>query len=130
MSEHLTIDDCMSPGPYTIDVELPASQAKKLMSEHAIRHLPVVEGERLVGIISVRDLYIMQAEKVEGLETVRVRALMKDDPYCVQVGTSLRDVAINMNAHKYGCTVVKDGEKIVGLFTTVDAMRVLANVIA
>ncbi len=129
MSEHLTIDDCMSPSPYTIAADESVSDAQVLMTEYQIRHLPVVEGEELVGILSLRDLHVMQCLKEVDLETLPVREVMSTDPYAVQIGTSLREVAINMNARKYGSTVVRDGNKVVGLFTTVDAMRVLANLV-
>ena len=33
------------------------SEAKKLMLENQIRHLPVFSGEHLVGIISMRDVF-------------------------------------------------------------------------
>ena len=119
----------MSPSPYTIDEDEPIVAAHVLMRDRQIRHLPVVRGEKLVGMLSMRDLYLMQSLKDVDLETVPVKEVMSTEPYSVQVGASLREVAIKMNAHKYGSTVVKDGTKIVGLFTTVDAMRVLANLV-
>ena len=33
------------------------SEAKKLMIDNQIRHLPVFPGEQLVGIISMRDVF-------------------------------------------------------------------------
>lgn len=129
MSELLVIDDCMSPGPYTVSPGHSATAAMKLMNDHEIRHLPVVEDGSLMGIVSMRDIYMLQASGKSEIEAPLVGELMKRAPYAVQTGTSLREVAINMNAHKYGCTVVKDGTKVVGVFTTVDAMRVLANLV-
>ena len=37
--------------------ETPNTEAKKLMIENQIRHLPVFDGEHLIGIISMRDVF-------------------------------------------------------------------------
>jgi acetoin utilization protein AcuB len=45
--------------------------------------------------------------------------------YTVQPETPLLDVAAAMADHKYGCAVVTEGHHVVGIFTTVDALRAL-----
>ena len=125
----LVIDDCMSPSPYTIDHSKTMWDAHLLMREHRIRHLPVVNGSELVGLLSMRDLHLMESLPDVDPKTVGVREAMSEGPYSVPVGTGLREVAINMHSRKYGSAVVTDGDKVVGVFTTVDAMRVLANVL-
>jgi CBS domain-containing protein len=37
--------------------ETPNTEAKKLMIDSQIRHLPVFDGEHLIGIISMRDVF-------------------------------------------------------------------------
>ena len=37
--------------------ETPNTEAKKLMIDNQIRHLPVFDGEHLIGIISMRDVF-------------------------------------------------------------------------
>jgi acetoin utilization protein AcuB len=125
----LTIDECMTPAPYSIEPAQAMSEAHAIMREHNIRHLPVVVGGSLVGIVSVRDLHLMETLKDVDPDQVTVAEAMSPDPYAVQLGTDLREVAINLGAHKYGSAVVMDGEKVVGMFTTVDAMRVLSNLL-
>ena len=39
------------------------------------------------------------------------------------------DVVREMAHHKYGCAVVAEGGKVVGVFTTIDAMRVLTDLL-
>lgn len=119
----------MSPSPYTIEDTRPIADAHVLMRQHQIRHLPVVHEDELVGMLSMRDLHLMETLKDIDPAAVLVAEVMTAEPYTVQVGTSLREVAINMNARKYGATIVQDKDAIVGLFTTVDAMRVLANLV-
>ncbi len=125
----LTIDECMTPAPYSIEPAQAMSEAHAIMREHQIRHLPVVDDGHLVGIVSIRDLHLMQTLDDVDPEQVTVAAAMSPEPYVVQLGTDLREVAIKMGAHKYGSAVVMDGEKVVGMFTTVDAMRVLSNLL-
>jgi acetoin utilization protein AcuB len=49
--------------------------------------------------------------------------------YCVDPHVPLRDVALAMAEHKYGSAVVMSGQKVVGIFTTVDACRALADLL-
>ena len=127
---HLTIDDCMSPSPYAIQHDQPMADAHLLMREHHIRHLPVLDGDELIGLVSLRDLHLMETLKDVDPTQVLVREAMTDEPYAVRVGTPLREVALNMGAHKYGSAVILDADgRVVGLFTTIDAMRALANLL-
>lgn len=125
----LTIDDCMTPAPYSIEPAQAMSSAHAMMRDHQIRHLPVVVDGSLVGVVSVRDLHLMETLEDVDPERVTVAEAMSREPYAVQRGTDLREVAIKMGAHKYGSAVVMDGDKVVGMFTTVDAMRVLSNLL-
>jgi len=125
----LTIDECMSPSPFSIEPAQAMSEAHAIMREHNIRHLPVVVDGTLVGIVSIRDLHLMETLKDVDPEQVTVAEAMSPEPYAVQVGTNLREVAIILGAHKYGSAVVMDGARVVGVFTTVDAMRVLSNLL-
>ena len=103
--------------------------AHAMMREHQIRHLPVLRGDQLVGLVSLRDLHLLEALDDVDPDKVRVSEAMTDEPYAVEVGTPLREVALNMGAHKWGSAVVLDGGKVVGVFTTIDAMRALANLL-
>ena len=125
----LTIEECMSPAPYSVEPGQAMSEALAIMREHQIRHLPVVDDGTLVGLVSIRELHLMETLKDVDPEQVAVAEAMTQDPYTVEVGTNLREVAINLGARKYGSTVVMDGNKVVGMFTTVDAMRVLSNLL-
>jgi acetoin utilization protein AcuB len=60
-------------------------------------------------------------------ETVKIEEAMAVDVYAVSPDTSLLDVVAAMADHEYGCAVVIDGPHVTGIFTTVDALRVLAG---
>lgn len=126
---NLKIDDCMSPSPYSIETGQTMAQAHAIMRAHQIRHLPVLNEGRLVGLVSSRDLLLMETLEDVDPTKVNVDEAMTEPPYTVEVGTQLREVALNMYSRKFGSAVVMDGDKVVGVFTTVDALRVLANVL-
>lgn len=42
--------------PPTVQVDVVAEEAARLMLSHGVRHLPVVEGRRLVGMVELADL--------------------------------------------------------------------------
>tara|TARA_B100000686_G_C16649429_1_gene894690 strand:- start:341 stop:742 length:402 start_codon:yes stop_codon:yes gene_type:complete len=52
-----TVKDIMTRKLIFICPETSNSEAKEIMLENQIRHLPVFSGEHLVGIISMRDVF-------------------------------------------------------------------------
>jgi predicted transcriptional regulator len=49
-------------------------------------------------------------------------------PYSVRASTALAEVCRAMAAHHYGCVLVTDdADKVVGIFTTTDALEALAK---
>jgi CBS domain-containing protein len=54
--EAVTVADCMTRNPETIDSSETTGLAASLMIHGGFRHLPVLDGERVVGIVSIRDL--------------------------------------------------------------------------
>ena len=123
----ITIADHMTPAPHTIGLDQPMSRASALMREHAIRHLPVLTGGELLGLVSHRDIALV--EGLEGIDpaNIRVEEAMTPEPYAVTPETPLVDVVRTMGEKKYGAAVVMKGREVVGIFTTIDALRVLAD---
>jgi CBS domain-containing protein len=52
--------DVMAMETVTIDASAPVSEARTLMAEGGMRHLPVTKGGKLVGVISIRDLLTVE----------------------------------------------------------------------
>lgn len=124
------VRDWMTIGPWTIGARQPLVAAHVLMREHRIRHLPVLEGGHLVGVISERDVAAIEAldtttpgdTKVEEAMTTDIIVAAPDDP--------LAEVAGEMARRKAGSVIVADGDKVLGVLTTVDALRALASLAA
>ena len=124
-----TIQKHMTTSPHSIGVDQPLSRAHQFMREHAIRHLPVLKGGKLVGMISDRDLHLVESLKGVDPEKVLVEDAMSSIIYCVAPDQPLDEVVSTMAEHKYGSAVVMQNDKVVGIFTTVDACRTLAELL-
>ncbi len=122
------IQKFMTPMPHTIGKDQPIRKALEMMREHRIRHLPVQEGGQLVGILSDRDIKL--AASFSGQESLTCEDVMTPDPYTVLPEAELQNVSTEMAEHKYGCAIVQQPNgKITGIFTEVDALRVLSEVL-
>jgi acetoin utilization protein AcuB len=123
----LTIGDVMTPQPLTIGRDQNLVTAHKMMAENGIRHLPVLEHGDLVGVVSQRDLYFV--ETIAGVDKFadKVEDAMTSDARKFAPETPLSDVAREMYSHKLGCAVVVERDRVVGIFTAMDALRILAQ---
>ncbi len=121
------ISKWMSPAPYTISAEASLMQARRRMEQHGIRHLPVLEGGALVGVISDRDLKLFSDVHDLNETDIPVREAMSTDVLSFGPETKVASVAAKMNVRKCGSAVVMKGREVVGIFTTVDALALIAN---
>jgi acetoin utilization protein AcuB len=127
--KNLMVQKFMTHLPHTIRHDQNLAAAHKLMRTHDIRHLPVLREGRLTGIVSQRDLYLIESLNGIDMTMVPVADAMTTDTYTVGPHTSVRKIAEEMATHRYGSAVVVDGEAIVGIFTTTDALAVLHGVL-
>lgn len=124
-----TLEAYMSSSPYTIGADQTLRVAHELMRRHGIRHLPVLRGGIIVGIVSVRDLHLIETLPDVKEDEVTVEEAMSRDVYTVTRNTPLAEVARHMAEHKLGSAVVVEGNTVVGVLTTVDALRALADLL-
>lgn len=117
----------MTKAPHTIGADIPLTKAREMMREFNIRHLPVQFGGKLVGVISDRNIKAAMSSTIS--EKLKAEDVMMPDPYVVEVDTPLDEVASVMAQEKYGCAIIREGGKVIGIFTTVDACRALRQVL-
>lgn len=126
----LLIRDAMTSSVHTIGSSLSLADAAKAMKKHHIRHLPVLESGALVGVLSERDVQVISSMSELDPACILVEDAMSQAPFTVSPTTPLVEVAAHMAETKIGSAVVMEHDKVVGVFTTVDGMRVLAQLLA
>ena len=119
----------MTTTPHSIGKDQTLERAHEMMRTHHIRHLPVLEGGKLVGMVSERDLHLVETLRDVNPREVVVEEAMSNHVYAVDPDASLDVVAETMAEHKYGSAVVIQNGKVVGIFTTNDACRALAELL-
>ncbi len=122
------IEKYMTAMPQTIGKDIPIERAFDLMRTHRIRHLPVQEAGKLVGVLTDRDIKL--ASSFANSTSMCVEDVMTPEPYTVKPQTPIDTVVMEMAEHKYGCAiVVQENGKVVGIFTAVDGLRVLSEIL-
>lgn len=124
-----TIQKYMTTSPHAIGRDQPLTLAHKVMKEHDIRHLPVLDGGVLVGMVTSRDVALIETLRDVDPTKVTVEDAMSTTIYSVKPDTPLDEVVNTMAEHKYGSAVVMQNNHVVGIFTTVDACRSLAELL-
>jgi len=124
-----TIQRYMTTAPLSIGLEQTVAHAEQVMSQHGIRHLPVLHGGQLKGILSERDVRLIETLKDVDATKVSVEDAMTQSVYSVAPEALLDEVVGEMAEHKYGCAVVMQNNKVVGIFTTVDACKALHDLL-
>jgi acetoin utilization protein AcuB len=124
-----TIQKYMTTTPHSIGVEQTLAKAHSMMREHDIRHLPVLHGGKILGMLTDRDLRLVESLAGVDPTKVKVEDAMSTVIYSVGPEAPLDQVVGTMAEHKYGSAVIMQNEKVVGIFTTVDACRALAELL-
>jgi acetoin utilization protein AcuB len=119
------VSQYMTRSPHTIGRDQTLARAHELMNEYRIRHLPVLDGGQLVGMLSQRDLYFVETLDTTPASEIKVDEAMTQDVFEVAQDATLAQVADVMLRKKHGCAVVIDGSKVIGVFSTTDALRAL-----
>jgi acetoin utilization protein AcuB len=129
MLRHMpTVKVAMTTFPYSIDIAAAAGDAWAMMLEHKIRHLPVTADGELVGIVTERDLRLVLRPGVKK-EMATVRNACETDIYVVADDVPLDLVVRELAARQIGSALVTRHGKLVGILTTTDVCRLLAEVL-
>ena len=129
MKNVLMIQNYMSPTPYSIEADQSVAKAHDLMKAHSIRHLPVLSQGQIKGMVSDRD--VQTAISLVGVDAsnTKVAEIAYCDLFLVRPDARLDDVVRKMAALRIGCVLVIDQHKLVGIFTTTDALQALHDVL-
>jgi acetoin utilization protein AcuB len=118
------VSQVMTPFPYSVDWEQKVSEARALMVEHDVRHLPVTSSGKLVGVITDRDIGLaVGPDPIPPAQDLQIRALSVLKPYKVDLHTPLDKVLLEMADRHIGSALITKKGKLVGVFTSTDACR-------
>jgi len=130
-----TIEAIMSTNLITVAPSATLAEARSLMHEHRIHHVPVVKGEELVGLVTLTnvlaatDSFLRDPKNRIHANEIRIDDAMVRDVATVDVNASLRHAALFLERHKIGCLPVLDDDKLVGIITDTDFVAVAINVL-
>jgi acetoin utilization protein AcuB len=132
MSRKPTLAGAMTPFPHSVDINAPLDEAQEFLREHKIRHLPVTDGGVLVGVVTDRDIKLLLGPDFAYPEpqTLSVSDAMVEDTYVVDLRTPLATVLEHMASKRLGSALVTRKGKLAGVFTTTDACRAFAAMLA
>lgn len=126
----------MSATVVSLEADHSVDLAMGVMRVKRIRHLPVVERGRLVGLVTQRDLMAAQAAQlarptsaaVEDRDiSVPVGDVMQTNVWSVTPDTPVLEAARIMLDHKYGCLPVTENDRLVGIVTQFDLLKVIVD---
>ena len=135
----MKVGNYMTPEPVTVEELDNMGEALVLMRRHQIRHLPVVNGINLVGIVTDRDLRRASPSLLSGidedrykevLDSTQVSKIMTREPFTVRLDTEVDEAVRLIIDKKISSLPVVNGAELVGIFTEVDALRILLEVLA
>ncbi|MBN2438675.1 MAG: CBS domain-containing protein [Deltaproteobacteria bacterium] len=125
--------------PVVIGPDASFFEARDLIHEKGIRHLPVLDNMgRIVGIVTDRDIREAAPSDVTLLSVqelnyllgrLKVSAFMtpKEKLITITPDTLIEEAVSLMLDHKIGCLPVLEGDKLYGIFTETDALAFLAG---
>lgn len=115
--------------PKSIGYDQTIAQAQDFMKKLSLRHLPVLKGGKLVGLISDRDINLVLQFRDVDASKLTVEEAYTPDPYFTAPTTPLNEVLAHMAEKKYGCAIVVDSGKVVGIFTETDAYKAFSELL-
>ena len=126
-ARRIPIQKYMTRAQYFASPEESVLLAHERMLQHDVRHLPVVRGETLVGVLFKSDLKLVGSLDPAVVRPIKVESVMVTEYYTVGPDEALDVAAREMSRRKWGSALVTDAGKVVGVFTTTDALRALSD---
>lgn len=136
MSQTL-VSDLMSSPVRTIRGDASLSDLADLFDRFDVRHVPVVDRDGdLIGLVSDRDLLrnvltdqadVPLSVRNASLEETRVESVMTGEVVTLEPNEPVQRAARAMLDNKFGCIPVTEGNRLVGIITPSDFLRLFAD---
>lgn len=114
---NFTLEQVMTEFPHTIQAHESAERAHALLIDYGVRHLPVEVDDKIIGVLSDRDVNLALSLH-GGTAKVSVLSLCSKPAYMVTKDEPITLVLRTMAEQRYGCVLVADQGRLVGIATT------------
>lgn len=127
----------MTPEPYTLSETDSLNDARKIMTEKHIRHIPITDNDgHVLGLVTQRDIlaatepgFKVQTKGVMCELDIKLADIMIRDVSVIHREDSLRQAALYIQSHKYGCLPVVSDDRLVGIITDSDFIDIAINLL-
>ena len=130
-----SIDAIMSTNLVTVPPSATLAEARTLMQDNSIHHLPVVDDGEIVGLVTITnvlaatDSFLRDDRHRIHANEIIVGDVMVKDVATVDVDARLRQAALFLEKHQIGCLPVMGDGKLVGIITETDFVAVAINLL-
>ncbi|MGE0784263.1 MAG: CBS domain-containing protein [Sandaracinaceae bacterium] len=134
MKKNEPIKSIMSDQVFTVHTGQKLSDARKLMVQHGMHHVPVVSGDRLVGLLAASDILGLSVEGVGSDQRAMdayldhqfsIEDQMIKDVRTLEKDGTIRDAAELLADGKFHAVPILDDGALAGIVTTTDLVRYL-----
>ena len=131
-----TLDAIMSTDLVTLAPSGTLAEARELMQEHRIHHIPVVDDSgdiiglvTLTNVLAATDSVLRKTDNRIHASDIRIEDVMVTEVATVDRNASLRQAALFLEKHRIGCLPVIDEGKLCGIITETDFVAVAINLL-
>lgn len=132
-----SVEEVMSTELHTLKPSNTLAEARALMAEKKIRHIPIVDdANALAGLVTQSDVLAAmdssvntasKAQRAQHDSTIKISQFMTTGVATVDPRTDLRNAARYLERHKHGCLPAVKNGKLVGIITDTDFVGVAIN---
>lgn len=134
----MKIRDIMTTNVVTVEEKTLIDDARKIMEAHRIRRLPVMRKDKLVGLVTQHMLLEASPSPATSLSihelhyllaNLTVKDIMVKNPYTISPDMPAEE-ALQLGQEKgYGAFLVMEDDRLVGVVTESDIVRVMTKVL-
>ena len=117
------VGDVMSSPPLTATADETVAAASGRMNERKVGSIVVVDGQRAIGILTERDLVRFAASGADA-SVAKVSEWMTADPGTIASSKEVAEAWQSLSEHGYRHIPVVDDDKLVGIVSMRDLMRI------
>ncbi|MEV3842332.1 CBS domain-containing protein [Aeromonas veronii] len=135
----MTLSEIMTEHPFTLGPSNSVKQAMDLMQQERIRHIPIVDEQHyLLGLVTLTDILATRESKLllispereaEFTDSVQLDEIMTRQVASVDPHAGIKEAALYLQRHRYGCLPVLKGRKLIGIVTESDFISVAINLL-